>query len=222
MVTPRERFDQALKTSIRNPYDDLLSFSIDPNGVTLLQLHADLLRDENMFENLLETLRNDLPTRSLQVSLQDDSDYDVQDLFTTLRESLLDVEEMQVTRVPYQENESSWKGYLWKAGLVGAGAIATPFLVTAGIGALGFTAAGVTAGSAAAGIMSTYGGTVAAGSMCAALQSIGAAGLGAAGTTIASTVGAAVGGIGVKLFSSGSNGDNHKNDNDEGETTDEL
>jgi len=229
MMTPKERFDQILKASIRDPYDGLLSFSIDANGVTLLQLHADLLRDETMFENLLAILRAEPPTRSLQVSLQPHQDYKVEDRFTRLRDSLQDVEETQVARVSYQENESSWKGYLWKAGVVGAGAIAAPFLVTAGIGALGFTAAGITAGSTAAGIMSAYGGTVASGSICAVMQSIGAAGLGAAGTTIASSVGAVVTRVGAKVFSSlfsrkssaeegeatQPNSDNHKRSDDE-------
>ena len=161
-MTPKDRFDQILKTSIRDPYDDLLSFSIDANGVTLLQLHADLLGDETMFEELLAILRAEPPTRSIQVSLQPHQDYKVEDRFTRLRDSLQDVEGTQITRAPYQEKGAFWKNSLVKKGLIiGGGAIAAPFLVTAGIGALGFTAAGITAGSTAAGIMSAYGGTVA-------------------------------------------------------------
>ena len=234
MMTPKERFDQALKTSIRDPYDRLLSFSIDTNGVTLLQLHSDLLRDETMFENLLATLKTDLPTHFLHVSLQPHKDYNVEERFTSLQDSLQDVEGMQITQVPYQEKGAFWKNSLVKKGLIiGGGAIAAPFLVTAGIGALGFTAAGITAGSTAAGIMSAYGGTVASGSICAVMQSIGAAGLGAAGTTVASSVGAVVTGVGAKVFSSlfgrknnddkgdatQSKSDNHERSDDEEATT---
>jgi len=219
-MTPKERFDQALKASLGDPYDILLSFSIDTNGVTTLQLHPDLLKDDAMFANFLTILRTELPTRSLQVLLQPHEDYNVEDRFTNLQDSLEDVEGIQVTQVPYEENGSSWKKTLIKGGI--AGFVAAPFVVTAGVAALGFTATGIAAGSAAATIMSSYGGAVGAGSMCAVLQSIGAAGLSAAGTAVASTVGAVFGGVGAKVISSLANRNNSQsNDDDESDNNED-
>ena len=228
-LTPREKFDQALKTSIRDPYADLLSFSMDADGYTLLQVHSDLLKDETMFLDLLKTLKTDLPTRYLNVSLQSHDDYKAEDRFASLRDSLKDIGLIQITHISNITNEeksSSWGDYLLLGGIIAgsaaAVAVAAPFVVTASVGALGFSATGITAGSTAAGMMSVSGGATVAGSACALLQSIGAAGLGWGGTAFVSTVGAAFGGAAsAKVASDQFNKERAKSNNAEGDTTSE-
>jgi len=196
--SPSEKLDQALKTSLKDPYKDLLSFSVDSDQFLILKLHAGLLKDETMFTRFLEVLRDTLPTlpmRSLKVSFQPHKDYQVEHLFKMFLNSL---ESIEITKV--EEHSFLRKHALTGAFIIG-GAVLGPAAIVGAVGALGFTSGGIVAGSAAASIMSSYGGAVASGSACAILQSVGAAGLGVAGTAAAAGTGAAAGRLGAKLVS---------------------